>query len=100
MPWQKGKATPGAGRKGYELEQKQLDLMRKIVSRDLKLVEKIYSGKASEKEFKALQALQVRVSKYLDKLHATKTATEHSGEINLPIPILGGITQKNDNQTK
>lgn len=85
------------GRKGYDLEKQQLDLMRKIVSRDLKVVEKIYNGKATEEDFKKLQALQTRVSKYLDKLHATRESQEHSGEINLPIPLLNALHNNNSN---
>ena len=64
------------GRPGYELEQEQLALMRYIVSKDLNVVKKFYDGKATEKDFKILNALQVRVGKYLDKLHASKEKTE------------------------
>lgn len=57
--------------------------MRKIVDKDLKLVEKIYKGKATNKDFKKLAALQVRVSKYLDKLHAGKTDINLGGELRI-----------------
>jgi hypothetical protein len=77
------------------LEQEQLELMRKLVSKDLKLVEKFYDGKAEEKDFKKLQVLQVRVSKYLDKLHASRQTQEHSGEIPLVIQISKEIAEKN-----
>ena len=90
MVWKKGVATPGAGRKGYELEKKQLELMNKIVSCDLKLVEKIYSGKGTEKDFKKLVALQMRIGKYLDKLHANKTDITSGGEKIEVIPIYAG----------
>jgi len=70
------KGNRGGGRSGYELEQKQLELMRSIVTKDLNIVKKFYAGKATEKDFKILNALQVRVGKYLDKLHASKEKTE------------------------
>ena len=66
--------------------------MRKIVGMDLKLIEKVYAGKATEEDFKKLGAVKERVQKYLDKLHATKESLEHSGEITYPTPILGGIS--------
>ena len=72
MPFEKGN-TLSPGRKGYELEKEQLDIMKELVSKDLALVKKIYDGKAEESDFKKLSALQIRVSKYLDKLHASKT---------------------------
>lgn len=65
------------GRKGYELEQEQLELMRKIVSKDLSLLEKVYEGKATDKDFKTLAIVQGRVTKYLDKLHASKNSLEN-----------------------
>jgi hypothetical protein len=79
------KLAKNQGRKGYEFEEPQLKLIRKIVSKDLKLVEKIYAGKATEKDFKKLAALQVRVAKYLDKLHAQKTDLTSGGERIAPI---------------
>ena len=91
--FQKGnKLSPG--RKGYELEKSQLDLMNKIVSCDLRLVEKIYSGKGTEKDFKKLAALQIRIGKYLDKLHANKTDITSGGEKIEQIPIYAGESIK------
>ena len=75
----------GGGRKGYEHEKEQLGLMRKIVSRDLKLVKKIYDGKATQEDFKKLSALQLRVAKYLDKLHVP--ASEFKGDITTKVEI-------------
>ena len=63
----------GGGRAGYEFEKRQLDLMRKIVSKDLKMVERFYDGKTRASDLKMLVALQGRVGKYLDKLHASKS---------------------------
>jgi len=84
--FQKGnKLAKGIGRPGYELEQEQLEIMRRIVSKDLKVVEKFYNGKAKAGDFKMLAALQVRVGKYLDKLHASKQ--ELKGDPNRPILI-------------
>lgn len=81
MPFQKGNKLAKGGPRTYVLEQAQLEKMRKIVGMDLNLVEKIYKGQGREDDFKKIQALQVRVSKYLDKLHATKEHTEISGNI-------------------
>jgi hypothetical protein len=84
------------GRKGYELEQEQLELMRKIVSKDLSLLEKVYEGKATDKDFKTLAIVQGRVTKYLDKLHASKNSLENeNGE---PF-ILQVINYAKDNST-
>lgn len=86
MPFEKGnKLGKGQGRKGYEVEKAQLDKMSKIVGMDLNLVEKIYKGQGKEEDFKKIQALQVRVSKYLDKLHATKEHTEVTGNFQVSI---------------
>lgn len=72
MTFTKGnKLSPG--RLGYELEQEQLELMRELASKDLKLVKKIYDGKATERDFKILLSLQTRVVQYLNKLHASKS---------------------------
>lgn len=69
------------GRKGYELENEQLQRMRKIIDADLKVLEKIYRGKATEKDFKKLTITQARVGKYLDKLHASKSETDLKGNL-------------------
>lgn len=96
MPWQKGhKPYPGAGRRVYEIEKKQLDKMKKLLDRDLAIAERLQNQKEiSPVDKEKLAILQARVLKYADKLHATKESHEHSGEVMLPTPILGGITQK------
>ena len=82
MPWEKGKATPGAGRKGYTLEQAQLITMRRILDKDLKIIERLQNAKEiNPVDEKKLAISQSRVSKYLDKLHASKTEMDLSGEI-------------------
>lgn len=70
------------GRKGYEYEKAQLDKMRRILSKDMSITEKLQNAKElSPLEEKKLQILQARVLKYADKLHASKTEMELSGEI-------------------
>lgn len=89
MPWEKGKATPGAGRKGYELEQKQLEKMRRILDKDLKIIERLQDAKKiNPVDEKKLQISQVRVSKYLDKLHASRETQEHSGGVSTTVTVI------------
>jgi len=88
MPFEKGnQLAKGEGRKGFEFEEEQLGKMRNIVSADLKILEKIYNGKATEKDFKKLVATQQRINKYLDKLHASKQESSHNiaGELKIVI---------------
>jgi len=83
MPFEKGigsKIYENVGRKGYELERDQLEKMRSLVDKDLKLVGKIYEGKATKKDFEKLAAVQARIAKYLDKLHAAKTDITSDGQ--------------------
>lgn len=80
-------ARKGA-RKPYALEQKHLETMRRIVSKDLKMVEELQSKdnlNAVEKE--KLMILQGRVFKYLDKLHIPKEQIEITGKDDGPIEI-------------
>jgi len=85
MPFKKGenKYQLLGGRKGYELEQQQLRLMREIVSKDLEVLKRVYDGIATERDFKNLSATQARVQKYLDKLHATKNEMDLTGNIQI-----------------
>ena len=64
------------GRKGYEIEQAQKVKMQKALDRDLALLERIQSEKASEYDHKIFPTVQARVLKYLDKLHSTKSETD------------------------
>jgi hypothetical protein len=99
MPFEEGnKLSPG--RKGYELEQEQLELMRNIVSKDLEVVKKIYEGIADEKDFKTLQSLQVRIGKYLDKLHASKSDSKVEVSIPQSLVDLIKLIRKQDEPTK
>ena len=83
MPFEKdNKTAKGHGRKGFELEQAQLERMRKILDKDLKIIERLQDAKEiNPVDEKKLAISQSRVSKYLDKLHASKTEMELSGEI-------------------
>lgn len=88
MPFKEGVATPGAGRKGYELEQAQLEKMRAILDKDLKIIERLQDAEEIDPvDEKKLAISQARVSKYLDKLHASKESTDVnvSGSINISI---------------
>ena len=81
MPWEKGH-PPMGGRKGYELEQAQLEKMRKILDKDLKIIERLQDAKKINPiDEKKLAISQVRVSKYLDKLHASKSEMDLTAEI-------------------
>ena len=78
MPFEKdNKLAEGHGRKGYEIEQAQLEKMRKILDKDLDIIERIQGQEvinAVDKE--KLQISQARIAKYLDKLHVSKSATD------------------------
>ena len=89
MPFKPGigsKEYGGGGRKGFELEAKQLKRMLRILDKDLALVEKVQSGKATPKEISIYTLIAPRVSKYLDKIHANKTDIKL--DIEKPIMIL------------
>lgn len=96
MPWEKGhKPHPNAGRKGYEIEKAQLDKMRRILNKDMAIAEKFQNSKElSPLEKEKLIILQARILKYADKLHASRTTQEHSGEVEIPISILDKIVKK------
>ena len=87
MPFQKGnKLGKGAGRKGFEIEEKQLDKMKRLLDRDLAIAERLQNSKELDPtEEKKLLILQSRILKYADKLHATKESHEHSGEVSFNI---------------
>lgn len=82
MPFQKGKATLGAGRKGYEFERQQLERMSAVWNKFLTLLEKAISSRneIDIKVIKKLQLLGPDMRKILDKLHASKqeNKTDHS----------------------
>ena len=88
MPFQQGKATEGAGRKGYEFEYQQLEKMRELLNKDLKLLDKLYAGKIKEKDLSKLQIAQARMLKILDKLHASKQSIGGDEEHPLRVVIL------------
>jgi uncharacterized protein (UPF0147 family) len=97
MPFEIGKATPGAGRKGYELEQSQLDKMREILNKDLKIIERIQDAdEISPVDEKKLAISQARVSKYIDKLHASKESKDVSVSGSLTIQISEDVAKKYD----
>lgn len=78
MPFEKdNKLAEGHGRKGFELEQAQLERMRKILDKDLKIIERLQdSDDINPVDKEKLLISQARVSKYLDKLHVSKTSTD------------------------
>lgn len=85
------------GRKGYEFEKAQLDKMRKILDKDLEIIEKWQDAKKiNPTDREKLQISQARVMKIMDKLHASRTALEGSDGNPLIIQISQEIAQKND----
>lgn len=87
MPFQKGNQLgKNQGRKGYEIEKKQLDKMSKVIDMDLNVIKRVYDGTATDRDYKLLSVAQVRVSKYLDKLHPSKSDVKM--EVEKPIMIL------------
>lgn len=96
MPFEPGnKLSPG--RKGFELEQEQLEKMRRILDRDLAIMERLQEAEElNPVDEKKLAISQARVSKYLDKLHASKQSTDiTSGGESLVIQISEAIAKKN-----
>lgn len=84
MPFEKGigsKIYKNVGRKGYEYEQETLTKMRDLLNKDLNIAKDIQSGELDETKLKKLNVLQARMLKIMDKLHASKTETEFSGEV-------------------
>lgn len=75
MPWQKGH-KPMGGRKGYEWEEAQLVKMRKILNKDLNILERLQNKQITPEDEKRLQLAQSRVLKIMDKLHVSKTQTD------------------------
>jgi len=86
MPFEKGNQlakNAGGGRKGYEIEKRQLEKMRALVDKDIALLEKLYKGKFKKEDIALLQLTQTRISKYLDKLHASKSESEESKRLEI-----------------
>lgn len=81
MPWEKGKATPGAGRKGFEYETRHKERMIKILDRCLTILEKVLAGKATEADYKKLEVLKPLLMKILDKLHASKSEEKREYDV-------------------
>ena len=87
MPFQEGVATPGAGRKGFELEQAQLEKMRSILDKDLKIIERLQDAEEiNPVDERKLAISQSRVAKYLDKLHIP--------EVKVAIDLDKGLTKE------
>lgn len=98
MPFEKGNQLgKGEGRKGYEFEKKQLEKMRELVDKDLKLFEKLYEGKLEKKQIESLQIAQSRILKILDKLHASKQSIGGDEENPLKVVILPEAVSKSFN---
>ncbi len=81
MPFQKGnqlgKLAENPGRRVYELEQAQLEKMRRILNKDLKMMERLQDAEElNPLEEKKLAILEGRIKKFADKLHVSKTATD------------------------
>lgn len=96
MPFQKGVATPGAGRKSMQIEQAQLEKMRKVLSKDLAITEKLQNKKDIDPvEKEKLAILQARVLKIYDKLHVTKTDLTSNGKT-IVINVAPEIAEQNE----
>ncbi len=86
MTFVKDVPTPNSGRKGYELEQAQLEKMRRILDKDLEIIERLQNAEEINPNDKLkLDISQTRVGKYLDKLHSSKTDVDQNG---LPVQTL------------
>lgn len=95
------KIYKNVGRKGFEWEQAQLEQMRKILGKDLKILERLQDENITPEDEKRLQLAQSRILKIMDKLHVSKTQTDitSGGEkiekINYIIPTNGNNAPTN-----
>lgn len=86
------------GRKGYEFEQAQLEKMRKILDKDLAIIERLQDAEEiNPTDERKLAISQARVSKYLDKLHASKETQEITGSLIINIEQEGHDKYANRN---
>lgn len=80
----------------YELDRMQLEKMRRVVDKDLEIIERIQNQDVIDPiDEKKLQLAQTRVQKYLDKLHATKSSLEGNPDNPLFINVIKEIADKN-----
>lgn len=103
MPWEKGNQMgkdSGGGRKGYELEQAELEKMREILARDQKFIKKLQDKlenglnlTSDEKEM--MKITNGRIVKIMDKLHASKSDITSDGK-EIKIVIAKEIAEQND----
>lgn len=94
MPWEPGKSGNPLGRPGYEIEQAQLEKMRRILNKDLEIIEKFQDAEVlNELDEKKLAISQARVLKIYDKLHASKTDMTSDGK-QITITIAKEIAEK------
>lgn len=107
MPFEKDdEKTKQWGREGglakaaiYELDRMQLEKMRRVVDKDLEIIERIQNqDNIDPVDEKKLQLAQTRVQKYLDKLHATKSSLEGDPEKPLIVKIEEEIANKYANR--
>ena len=77
----------------YDLDRLQIESMKEILNKDLETIKRIQNQEEINPiDEKKLSILQSRVLKIYDKLHATKTTNEHTG--NLTISVEKEIQEK------
>lgn len=105
MPFEIGnKLGVGNGRKGYELEQEALQEMRQIVARDRKFIKKLQDKldlglKLTDDEKEMMKITNGRMTKILDKLHASKQDVTSDGKP-IVISVAKEIAEQNDIEPK
>jgi hypothetical protein len=86
MPFQKGnQLAKGIGRPAMEIERSQLEEMSVLLGKYLKVAGNILEDKDTERDIKKIQLLGSDMRAILNKLHATKTETEVTGNLILNI---------------
>jgi hypothetical protein len=107
MPWQKGHPYigVGAGRKGYEVEQKQLEKMNKVLNGVIELSEdllaqkkkKFSKQKLAEIDFliRKIETIKPLAMKFCDKMHANKNDLNAKVAVGFSLNDL--YDQSNDN---
>ncbi len=101
MPFEKGNQLGvGNGRKGYEIEQETLELMRSVLVKDVKWLAKMQEKremgeKIDGNTMELMKVTATRINKIMDKLHASKQDVTSDGK-QINIVVAREIAEQNE----